>query len=276
MSAAVPGRGYPAGTMDLVALHDRTVIERALRRDPWLHLYELGDLDDFFWPRTTWWGLETDGEVARVALLYAGSELPVLVAHGRPADRGAVELLLERLAAVLPRRFYAHLALGAARALGRGWRVEHRGVHERMALVAPAALEGVDASRAEPLGPDDAAELERFFASAYPGHWFDRRMLATGCYYGVREGAALASVAGVHVVSRTQRVAALGNVATAPAHRGKGLARIPCVAACRCLREAADHIGLNVDGTNRAAIAMYEDLGFERVAQYEELAFEPA
>ena len=42
---------------------DRETIERFLRNDIGLHLYELGDLDDFFWPRTMWYAAREHGEI---------------------------------------------------------------------------------------------------------------------------------------------------------------------------------------------------------------------
>jgi hypothetical protein len=36
------------------SVHDRTELAAELRKDPALHAYELGDLDDFFWPYTSW------------------------------------------------------------------------------------------------------------------------------------------------------------------------------------------------------------------------------
>jgi ribosomal protein S18 acetylase RimI-like enzyme len=133
-----------------------------------------------------------------------------------------------------------------------------------------APLQSIDTTRAVQLGPSDARELESLYADAYPGNWFDPRMLETGAYFGVREGGALASVSGVHVVSRTQRVAALGNVATRPDMRGRGLARIAVAATCRALRADVHHLGLNVDCSNAEGIRLYEGLGFTRVATYEE------
>ena len=46
--------------MNVIRLHDRATLEAFLRRDAALHLYSLGDLDDFFWPFTTWHGLEEE------------------------------------------------------------------------------------------------------------------------------------------------------------------------------------------------------------------------
>jgi hypothetical protein len=43
--------------MSMVMLHDKGEIEAFLRRDVSLHIYEIGDLDDVFWPHTTWYAL---------------------------------------------------------------------------------------------------------------------------------------------------------------------------------------------------------------------------
>ena len=48
--------------MKLVSLHDKDTIARLLRRVVCLNLYAIGDLDDFFWPHTIWYGLE-DGSL---------------------------------------------------------------------------------------------------------------------------------------------------------------------------------------------------------------------
>lgn len=257
--------------MQLVCLHDKDVIEAALRRDPAMHLYEIGDLDDFFWPQTTWYGLEDRGALRSVALVYAADELPVVVALAREGQTWTVTALLERMRTVLPRKFYAHLAVGAARALGPGYVIEPHGLHERMLLTDWAPLSVTDTSRAVALGPTDARELEDMYADAYPANWFDPRMLETGTYFGVREGDALASVSGVHVVSRRHRVAAIGNVATRPEYRGRGLARIAVAATCLSLRGEVDHLGLNVDAVNADGLRLYKGLGFERIASYEEM-----
>ncbi|WP_409074089.1 GNAT family N-acetyltransferase [Micromonospora chalcea] len=61
------------------AEHDRAVLAGLLGRDPVLHAYQLGDLDDFFWPYTSWF---RRGD--QVVLLYHGVELPTLLAFAAP------------------------------------------------------------------------------------------------------------------------------------------------------------------------------------------------
>ena len=96
-------------------------------------------------------------------------------------------------------------------------------------------------------------------------------MLATGRYVGIREDGRLVCVAGVHVYSPVFGVAALGNVATLPSLRGRGLARGACAALCRLLLEdGIETIALNVRADNAAAIASYATLGFEPAAEYVE------
>ena len=101
-------------------------------------------------------------------------------------------------------------------------------------------------------------------------------MLAMGPYVGVREAGALTCVAGVHVFSPAWRVAALGNVATLPAQRGRGLARRACAALCRLLLEQGiESVALNVRADNAPALQAYRRLGFEPVADYVETTLGP-
>ena len=64
--------------MHAVSLRDKGEIERFLRKNVYLHLYGVGDLDEFFWPYTTWFGSRTGEDLVAVALLYTGRALPTL------------------------------------------------------------------------------------------------------------------------------------------------------------------------------------------------------
>lgn len=257
----------------VAAVRDRERLAAFLRRDPALYAYHLGDLDPFFWPRTRWWGLEDDGALREVALLYEGQPSCLLALSRDPA--GLRELLGD-LQGDLPARVYAHLSPGALAGLP-GWRSEPHGPHLKMRLVDPARVAAPDAGAAVGLGPGDLAEVQALYARAYPGNWFDPRMLATGCYRGLRERGELLAVAGVHVVSREFGVAALGNVTTDPRARGRGLAGLVTAAVVQGLRaQGVEEVGLNVHRDNAPAIACYRRLGFEAAAEYEEHALERA
>lgn len=260
--------------MRAVCLHDKPRLAAFLARDPALYTYLIGDLDAFFWPYTQWYGLEGDGgALCEVALLYAGSGgLPVLLALTR--DAPAMGELLRGAMHLLPPRMYSHLSDGVLAALEGRYAAEPHGAYDKMALVGPARLDALDTGGAVVLGPGDLGETLAFYEAAYPGNWFDPRMLETGQYMGLRRGGALVSVAGVHVYSPEFGVAALGNVATLPAARGQGLAAATTGALCRQLLAKVGHIGLNVSSANASAIACYRRLGFDRVASYHEYMLE--
>ena len=238
---------------------DRTWLRERLSRDAALHIYELGDLDDFFWPNTRWFAR---GDA--IALVYTASELPVLIALGD------VAALLAEIRDQLPARIYAHLSPGLVPQLAPRYDDEPHGAFLKMRLSDRATIDAVDASRAFALAPRDRDELVAFYAHAYPGNWFDPRMLETGQYFTIRDGGELVAAGGVHVYSPTERVAALGNIAVAPSARGRGLARCVTAAISRSLLAHVDLVGLNVRADNAAAIACYTRLGFTRVAPYEE------
>ncbi|MDZ5443708.1 GNAT family N-acetyltransferase [Micromonospora sp. 4G57] len=249
--------------MPVRAEHDRAVLADLLSRDPVLHAYQLGDLDDFFWPYTSWFRRDD-----QVALLYHGVALPTLLAFASPRRTAELAELLTDLAPLLPARLWAHLSPGLDTTLARWFRVADAATHHRMALTDPARLARVTPA-GEVLGPADLPELLDLYATAYPGNWFDPRMLDTGQYVGVRAAGELVTVAGVHVWSPTFRVAALGNVTTHPRARGRGLAGAAVAALCARLAGSVDHVTLNVRADN-PALRLYERLGFTRVADFVE------
>lgn len=243
-----------------------------MRRDAALHLYEIGDLDPFFWPYTKWYGLrQGSGELGALALLYEAPDLPVLLALGRDDDDGALASLVQQLHARLPRHFYAHLSAGIDTALRSRWALTPHGRHLKMTLTEPAKLAPVPTDDVQRFGVSDLHDLHALYERAYPGNWFDARMVQTGHYYGIRQSGRIVCVAGIHVYSARYRVAALGNVTTDPELRGRGLARRATAKLCRELSKSVETIGLNVLADNAAAIACYRCLGFTVSAEYDEM-----
>lgn len=254
--------------MTSVCLHDKATIERVLREDVYLHIYSIGDLDEFFWPYTTWYATKGDIGISAIALLYVGQSPPTLLALSEKSD--SMQRLVESISHWLPQHFYAHLSPGVESVLGKAYHLENHGEHLKMALVHRPAADSCDCPDTCALGCDDVNEIVEFYQRCYPGNWFDPRMLETGQYFGVRKEGCLISVAGIHVYSPEYKVAALGNIATTPSHRNKGYARQATAKTCQSLLNVVNHIGLNVKADNNAAISCYKKLGFDVVASYTE------
>ena len=243
---------------------DLAAIEAFLRRAPYLHAYELGDLDPREAAHTTWIARDP---VDAVALIYRGLAVPTLVGL-TDGDPAALHRLLAEAAGELPPRFYAHLTPGAEAAIADRHELELLGHHRKMALAAP--VDGRPDGDVVRLGPADAGEAVAFYAASYPSGYFEPVNLERGPYVAIRDGRGIAAVAGVHVYSPARRVASLGNIATRPDARGRGLARRVTAALCRLLQAEIDVIGLNVRADNAAAIACYRGVGFEIRHAYDE------
>ena len=270
--------------MRAICLHDRDVIERVLRRNPFLHIYSLGDLDDFMWPHTTWYGLpdERTGNIVEICLLFSGLQLPTLVAVTEQPARFTE--LLRQIGRLLPPRFYCHLTPGLEAALetagsssneadgGRRFRLDSHGRHLRMGFTRSehAALDWPADPNVERLTRANEAEIRELYAIAYPSTWFELLMLDTELYFGYRHAGRLVAIAGVHVFAPRYHAAAVGNLATHPDFRRRGYATAILAVLCGRLLEHVDHIGLNVKQDNVPAIRCYERLGFQVHAEYGE------
>lgn len=258
--------------MAIRPLKDKARIELFLRRAPELHLYELGDLDDFFWPDTTWYGREEEDELREIVLIYTGPALPTVV--GLSEQPAAIRELLCEVCPLLPKRFHAHLSHGVEAVFRKTHHIQSHGRHDRMALRDTSRVGQIDGSAAARLGRGDLDELLRLYHESYPGNWFNARMLETGQYFGLRTGGRLVSAAGVHVYSESYRIAAIGNVVTQPDHRNKGYGKLVTARLCQSLLEKVEHVGLNVKTDNVAALTCYRKLGFDTAASYAEFTIE--
>lgn len=258
--------------MPIVSLHEKDQIEKYLSNNVGLYIYHLGDLDDFFWKHTCWYALMEAGEIQQLALLYIGMETPVLLALSDGEEQQGRHFM-RALLPLLPTHLHIHFSPHMRAILGEAYDLHSFGTHYKMLLRKPEQLQAVDTARVVPLTTRDLPELEAFYRTSYPENSFDPRMLETGCFYGIRAdgpSSDLLSVAGIHVYSERYRVAALGNVTTHPAWRGRGLGTVVCARLGLELLSRVEHIGLNVKAENQAAIRCYERLGFEHIATYEE------
>ena len=246
-----------------MCFHDKKVIEHFLRKDVQLHIYSIGDLDDFFWPYTTWYGSKSNGHIDAIALLYIGLSLPTLLALSNEYD--AMAKLLTSIQHLLPYRFYAHLSPGLETALGTTHDLESHGEHLKMALSDETLTSRNDCSGAVRLHPKDLTAIQALYKVSYPENWFDPRMLYTEQYFDIMEEKRIVSIAGIHVYSPQYKVAALGNITTLPTYRNKGYGSRVTATLCRSLCREGIRIGLNVKTDNNIAISCYKRIGFEVV-----------
>ncbi len=244
-----------------------------MRQDTYLHLYEIGDLDEFFWSHTAWYAMEEAGVIAAMVLVYCGTDLPVILAL-EDANRGAARALLCDLIPSLPDRFYCHLSPGLEDVLRPRFRLEHHGRHNKMRLANPdfGVVPIMSGTTSRFLGPEDEKPLFALYSAGYPGNWFDRRMLETGKYVGLFADDRIIAVAGVHVYSAPYGVAVLGNITTHPDYRGRGAGAQATSLLCEDLMKTTRHVGLNVHSQNMAAIRCYEKIGFKFHSTYDEYA----
>ncbi len=255
--------------MGVIHLYDKNLIEAFLRRNVYLHIYSIGDLDDFFFPDTVWYGWEQESEIQAVVLLYTASDDPTLLALSERQD--IMWELVRSIFHLLPERFYAHLSPKVAEVVEGQCKIESYGKHYKMGLKNKTLLDDIDCSQVIRLTENDLEEMLALYEESYPGNWFNERILQTKQYFGLQLDNRLVSVAGVHVYSEKYRVAALGNIVTHPNYRGRGFGKVVMAALCQSLFEHVDNIGLNVKADNAPAIALYEKLGFEIVSPYYEL-----
>jgi ribosomal protein S18 acetylase RimI-like enzyme len=254
--------------MKVIRLQEKDRINNYLQKNKPLHIYSIGDLDDFFWDNTTWYGLEDNSELQSVILLYNGLSVPTMLALSE--DIEPVKELMEEIIPILPSRMYTHFSPGLINILERTHNTASYGDHYKMFLKNLKDIKVSDHSQVERLETDDLIEINQFYKESYPGNWFDDRMLESGHYYGLRLDGRLVSTAGIHVYSSKYKVAALGNIATNPDFRGRGFGKLVTIRCCQSLFETVDMIGLNVKVDNNAAIAIYHKLGFEIAGVYGE------
>jgi GNAT superfamily N-acetyltransferase len=245
----------------MLQIYDQKELAAYFREDLPLHAYSLGDLDDFHWPHTTYYGIKTDRCLKYVVLLYKGEGLPVLIALGTNGIFNQNHLNL--LHPLLPDSFNAHLSPGLEKLFASLYDIQDFGPHYKMSLEQPSSMEFINSDNTFRLTEKHLPEMLSLYEISYPDNAFDPRMLSTGKYIGQRDSGRLVAIAGVHVFSSQYRVATLGNITTHPDFRDQGLARVVIARLCRDLVSEVDFIGLNVKSSNLPALRLYQSLGFK-------------
>jgi ribosomal protein S18 acetylase RimI-like enzyme len=238
-------------------IHDKSQIRQRLNIDPEWSLYALADLDEGMFEQCDWW-TEGDG----IALVFRGLAIrPIFVMGDAATTR-------DLLAALPEASGYLNLKPEQLEAASAIYHCRERHQMQRMFLEETNLREGP----AEPLSPANLGEVERLYSTGDGGGIaFAPFQLETGFFRGIRRDGELVAVAGVHVVSRNESVAGLGNIFTRSDCRGQGLAQYATSAVVMALKAASiETIGLNVEHANLAAIRAYEHVGFRKHFTYYE------
>jgi hypothetical protein len=179
--------------------------------------YAIADLEAPFRAYTRVAVAHRAGAVAACVVLRH-PDFCAVVPHGPPAG---LEAILERID--LPRQ--THLfALEQHLPTVRQWfAYDHPVPMLRMAVTAASFVNSAVEAAVDRLGPADVAALTELYA-AYADNAFHPDQLASGVFYGIRDRGRLLAAAGTHVVSARYGIAAIGNIVTRPAARGRGLA----------------------------------------------------
>lgn len=244
------------------AITDREVLQAYFSKDRIGCAYQLGDLDDAYFPWCKWWGTFDDKDELDFALLYyVGLSVPVTVTYG---DAARIEHALTELHGTLPDRFYCHILEEHLPGLQRHYDVSDLRPRQRLALrvedYEPSEWDG-DVVR---LGHRDTAQIMALYGH-YPDNFFEPYQLETGLYFGIHDGTAgpLVSIGGIHLVSEANDVAVIGNIVTHPEFRDRGLARRVIRRLLGEVFERVSLVALNVDVGDVASVKTFQYFDFE-------------
>jgi RimJ/RimL family protein N-acetyltransferase len=257
--------------MSIRLIKDKKILESFFRKNTALNIYQLGDLDDFFWPHTEFHGYYENDELKSVVMIYREANPNVVIALCNENDTENLKNEISLMSDILPDKIYFHISPGVEKILEEKYNLNYEGKYFKMSLENSSMLDKIDVTNTEQFTIANKKELNNFYEEAYPDNSFIDRMLETGMFFGIRESGKIVAVAGIHVYSPEYKVAALGSITTHPNFRGKGYATKVTACLCKELFKNVEVIGLNVHSENSIAIHCYEKLGFIKIADYLEI-----
>ena len=244
------------------ATTDRALLRAFLEQDRLYAAYAICDLEEREFARTRW-GLAWDGD-APVALVleYTGPTPQPLFVMGRS---DGIETVLRDV--IRPRIAFVAAPGNVLPAIESAYRVDPGPSMVRM---------WVDGERFRPypataqrLMPVEIGDLNRLYQLGFAS-WLPASTIVDGVYYGMRVNGQLVAAAGTHVISRTARLAVVGNVLTHIDFRGRGFATAVTGAVTAELLRTCDQVVLNVRADNPPALNAYRRLGFAEHLRFEE------
>jgi ribosomal protein S18 acetylase RimI-like enzyme len=227
-----------------------------LERDRLMAAYALADIDQPDIEGARWWIGRRDGDIAAVVLVVEGLPFRPCFATGASDGLSAIfrEAIREpRILLATPPR-----SRGAVEMTYRFERVDHM---RRMAVNVQRFRPHVN-HRVRRLLPEDLDAMIDLYGHASRTYFTPAR-IRREIYFGIFQGDTLVSAAGTHVRSARSGIAAVGNVLTRLAYRGRGMARSCTSAVTEEALEQHRDVVLNVREDNVPAISVYERLGYQ-------------
>jgi len=238
-------------------LTDPAGIREFLSSDREYAAFALADLEPALFSQCSWYGAETTGKLQAVALIFRGLEPPALFLMGDTTGLALIFGSLLREQNLYATCKPAHLPiLEAYYAVGE---VESM----RRMVLEPAQFRAERRHEPEQLTPASIAEINALY-DIDQSHkvWFEPYQLEQGFFYGIREMGQLVAVAGTHLASLSEGIAAVGNVFTHPECRGRGYASACTSRVTEALINHELMVVLNVSQNNPAAARIYEHIGY--------------
>lgn len=232
-----------------------------LERDRLMAAYALADLDPQSGDRARWWLARREGEA--VACVLVVEMLPFRPCFATGDSEALAEIFRE---AIKEPRIIVAAPIPARLAIESVYRFDRCDRMQRMAVDIGTFRPRV-AHTAVRLGPDHLDDVLDLYGNA-SRTYFTTARLEREIYYGVYSGRSLVSAAGTHVRSTDLGIAAVGNVLTRLAYRGRGLATTCTSAVTEAALEQHVDVVLNVRHDNGPAVAVYTRLGYRTHAPF--------
>ena len=232
-----------------------------LERDRLMAAYALADIDQPEIEGARWWIARRDGDIAAVVLIVEG--LPFRPCFATGASDGLATIFREairepRVLLATPPR-----SRGAIETTYRFERLDHM---RRMAVNIARFRPRIN-HRVRRLLPEDLDAMIDLYGHASRTYFTPAR-IKREIYFGIYQGDTLVSAAGTHVRSARSGIAAVGNVLTRLAYRGRGMARSCTSAVTESAFDQHRDVVLNVREDNAPAISVYERLGYWTHGQF--------
>lgn len=257
--------------MEIRIIHSRDEVRSfLLENDKDNFMYLCCNLEEDFWHCTQIYGLYNNGNILAVACLSFKYGFPILVASSYCENDKNMDTLLKTLDKFLPGELYCHLNLKSVKYLCNFRKVVSSTVFYNMKLNKNKFYYSESNDNVVQIKYNHKDKLIKFLKVSHPEYMMEEKYLKEGYYYGIFEKGEIISAAGVFSYGTEFEVLQIGNVATAPQHRNKGLAKKVIRKLIQNIDINKTDVVLNVISDNYNALNLYKSLGFEIIGIFEE------